>query len=99
MAISSQNKSVSFLYSALDNYGGYPFHDLFDVVQPVYGPKDLISAILSFVISKVAVTVSSKESVIVTASNSRDSFGFGIINAPNLCEYGNAVYRSLPLDR
>src|SRR3990167_10197392 len=42
MAISSQNK-VSFLYSALDNYGGYPFHDLFDIVVPVYGPEDLIS--------------------------------------------------------
>ena len=44
MVISSQSKSVSFLYSALDNYGGYPFHDLFDVVQPVYGPRDLVSA-------------------------------------------------------
>lgn len=32
------------MYSALDNYGGYPFQDLFSVVQPVYGPEDFVSS-------------------------------------------------------
>jgi GMP synthase-like glutamine amidotransferase len=43
MEILSQNKPISFLYSALDNYGGHPFHELFDVTTSVYGPEDLIS--------------------------------------------------------
>lgn len=32
---------MKVLYSALDNYGGYPFTDMFDVVQPAYIPDDL----------------------------------------------------------
>lgn len=36
------DKPLKFLYSALDNYGGYPFADLFDVVQGVYKPDDMV---------------------------------------------------------
>lgn len=43
MANSSPAKPVSFLYSALDNYGGYPFSELFDAVVPVYMPHDIFS--------------------------------------------------------
>lgn len=37
-------KPLRFLYSALDNYGGYPFADLFDAVKPVYLPDDMKAA-------------------------------------------------------
>jgi putative glutamine amidotransferase len=36
-------EDVTFLYSALDNYGGYPFNYLFDVTLPVYSAKDMVS--------------------------------------------------------
>lgn len=40
----SQSKTpVTFLYSALDNYGGHPFADQFDIVHPAYGPPDFLS--------------------------------------------------------
>jgi hypothetical protein len=37
-------KNPSVLLSALDNYGGYPFDSIFDVVFPAYGVKDIESA-------------------------------------------------------
>lgn len=36
--------NISILYSALDNYGGYPFADLFDGYIPAYAPADLLDA-------------------------------------------------------
>lgn len=35
-------KDFNILYSALDNYGGHPFDDLFDSVFPVYTPHDIL---------------------------------------------------------
>ena len=35
------SKPLRVLYSALDNYGGYPFADLFDTVVGVYNPDDM----------------------------------------------------------
>ena len=40
---SQKNKPVTVLYSALDNYGGYPFTDMFDMVHPAYMPHDMFS--------------------------------------------------------
>lgn len=39
-----KDKEPTFLYSALDNYGGYPFADLFDFVLAVYKPEDIVSS-------------------------------------------------------
>lgn len=35
------SKKSLILYSALDNYGGYPFLEQFDAFKPVYGGKEL----------------------------------------------------------
>lgn len=37
-------KTPSILLSALDNYGGNPFDEVFDVVIPAYGPDDVETA-------------------------------------------------------
>lgn len=35
----------SVLLSALDNYGGYPFNELFDVTYPTYAPDEIEKAV------------------------------------------------------
>lgn len=44
MRILLTQKKASILLSALDNYGGYPFNDVFDVVFPVYGTDEMDAA-------------------------------------------------------
>ena len=41
---STKSRELSVLLSVLDNYGGSPFDEVYDVVVPVYGDKDVEEA-------------------------------------------------------